>query len=76
MPFPWGQSTLPATFKCPYCKDVKTIFRDTVAVCDCPGSEQKAAEDRERVASHQHSQKEAQEARMKAANDRRRRGDG
>jgi hypothetical protein len=73
MPFPWGQSTLPSvTFTCPHCGDVKAVIRESVAVCDCPGSQQQAAEDRERARVHHRAQEDARKARMKLANERRR----
>lgn len=72
MPFPWGQSTLPVSFTCPYCGSVKNIIRDTIPVCDCSDAEEQAAADRERMNSHHRVQEDARKLRMQALHARRR----
>lgn len=73
MPFPWGQSCLPASFTCPYCGEIKHAnSSDQVVVCGCPASEQAAVEDRQRAASFQQTQDNAYRARLAEANRRRR----
>jgi hypothetical protein len=73
MPFPWGQPTLPVSFTCPHCGDVKSIMHeDKVQACDCPGAQEDRILERQRNVAHAKTTDELYKARMEEARRQRR----
>jgi hypothetical protein len=71
--FPWGQPSLPPSFTCPHCRDVKWIMHgDKVPACDCPGAEKERLLERQKASSHSQTMEEAYQSRMLEIRERRR----